>query len=378
MVNPKRIRILQVTANLGIGGLERVVVNLCKQISRDRFNVSVCCLKFKGDFAQELEEAGIPVYLLPQISNGPDYTAFTRLRKLMRGISPHLVHTHNTNSFVDSTLASLMARVPVRINTDHARNFPGRLTDLMLDAICALFADKFIAVSPETKRNLMRYEKIPARKIDIINNGIDGSAYDISIDIESKKKELGLSKFEHIIGLGVRLTPQKGIIHLINAAPLILKNFPKTAFVIAGKGDLLESLRRQANNIGVGEHFFFIGPRLDLAEILQIFDIYVLPSEWEGLPLALLEAMASGRSIIATNVGGIPRAIEHDKTGILVQPKDPESLAHWICYLLNNPQLRQSLGEKAQKRFYRDFSVERMAREYEKLYENVLRNKWIL
>ncbi|WP_027371461.1 glycosyltransferase, partial [Desulfovermiculus halophilus] len=268
----KKIKVMQLTANLGMGGLERVVINLCKHMNHDVFDVSVCCIKYKGKLAYELEGTGVPVYILQQTDKKKDYTAFWRLKKILSEKKPHLVHTHNANSFIDGALASYLARIPVLINTDHARKFPGRWTERVLEAVLSRSADRFIAVSEETKQNLMLYEKIPERKINVIRNGIDGKVYDIVIDVQKKKEELGLLEYDHLIGLGVRLTQQKGIAHLIEAAPKILSHFPNTGFVVAGKGVLQQSLIALAAQLGVSNHFHFIGPRLDLPEILQVLD----------------------------------------------------------------------------------------------------------
>lgn len=374
----RKIRVLQLTANLGMGGLERVVINLCKNINVDMYDVSVCCLKYKGKLARELEDIGMPVHLLPQVTKRPDYTAFWRLKKILLQEKPDLVHTHNANAFIDGAMASCLAGVPALINTDHARKFPGRWTERMMEAVCARKADKFVAVSEETKKNLMRYERIPAAKIEVIRNGIDGKDYDIEIDVQKKKEELGLLGFDHVVGLGVRLTPQKGIAHLIEAAPLVLAMFPKTAFLVAGKGYLRESLMELAIQRGVSSHFHFIGPRLDLPEILQTLDVYVLPSEWEGLPLALLESMAASRAIVATRVGGNPYVIEHGRTGLLVESKDVKGLAEAVCRLLSNYEERGRLGINAQKRFYQGFSVQHMTGKYEELYSEILKTKNIM
>jgi glycosyltransferase involved in cell wall biosynthesis len=374
----QKIKVLQLTANLGIGGLERVVVNLCKYLDKKNFDVHACCIRFKGEFATELEEDGIPVHLVPQVTSRPDYLAFTRLAKIINKIKPHVIHSHNTNSFIDSTLATMFTHVPVKVNTDHARNFPGRYRELLLESICARFADKFIAVSEETRQNLIRYEKIPRDKIVIINNGIDGKKFDRNIDIEEKKKSLGLSDFSPIVGLGVRLTAQKGIKHLIAAAPQVIEKFPNICFFIAGKGGLKNTLIQKTEQLGVSHHFKFPGPRLDLFEILKILDLYVLPSEWEGLPLSLLETMAAGCPIVATNVGGIPKAIEDGISGVLVEAKNSGQLANGIIRILSNKELGAQLSQNAKKRFLKEFSAERMVAEHEALYRKLLMRKGII
>jgi glycosyltransferase involved in cell wall biosynthesis len=367
-----KIKVLQITANLGIGGLERVVVNLTRGLDPEKYEVVVCCLKFKGKFAKELEKCGIKVHLIPQKEKGTDYFAFWKLKDVIRQEKPVIVHTHNSNSLVDGVIASILTRVPVVIHTDHARKFPDTRRTMIAERILSLYINKIIAVSEETKNNLIKYEHIPANKIAIINNGIDGSKYDIAINPEVKIKELGLEKFKHIVGLGVRLTVQKGITHLVSAVPDVLNKFPDTAFVIAGSGYLLEELKEQATKLHVEENVFFIGPRLDMPEILQILDVYVLPSEWEGLPLVLLEAMAAKKAIVATNVGAVSKAIEHEQCGYLVAPKNPREISNKIISLLSSAKLRNEFANNAYNKFLNHFDIQHMIDGYMQIYEEEL------
>jgi glycosyltransferase involved in cell wall biosynthesis len=157
-----------------------------------------------------------------------------------------------------------------------------------------------------------------------------------------------------------------------------LGRFPETAFIVAGKGFLLDSLKEEVKSLNLEKNFFFLGPRLDLPEILQILDVYVLPSEWEGLPLVILEAMAARRAIVATNVGGNSVAIEHDKSGYLVPPQKPMDLADKVCDLLSDPQKRERFSNAAHEKFYSAFEVKHMVHEYERLYLNVARAKGLV
>jgi glycosyltransferase involved in cell wall biosynthesis len=371
----RKIRIMQVTNNLGIGGLERVIVNLCKHLNKNNFVISACCLSFKGAFAPELEDSGIPVFNLLNTSQGTNYFAFWKLKDIINQFKPDIIHTHNTNALFDGFLGAVISRVPVNIHTDHARKFPDKKRYMIAEWAISNFIDKIIAVSEETKTNLMRYEHISGDKIIIVNNGIDGTKYDITIDIDKKKKELGLEGFEFVIGLGVRLTEQKGITYLIKAAPYVLAKHPQTVFIIAGQGFLLDSLKDEARMLNLDRNFIFLGPRLDLPEILQVLDLYVLPSEWEGLPLVILEAMAAKKTIIATDVGGNSVAIINGQSGILVPPKNPQALAEQICLLIENKGKRYTLAQNAYERFYSMFEVKHMVREYEKIYEQTLETK---
>jgi glycosyltransferase involved in cell wall biosynthesis len=371
MPKPK-IRLLQITNNLGIGGLERVVVNLCRHIDRRQFEVAACCLNFKGAFAADLEAIGIPVFLNPCNGRKSYWGNYRGVKAILDDFKPDIVHTHNTNALLDSFPASCLSQIPVRVHTDHARNFPDKPKYMLAEHLMAYRLKKIIAVSEETRANLVKYEKIPSAKIVIINNGIDKEGYDIQIDISIKKRSLGLGQFDHVVGLGVRFTPQKGIIHLIHAAPAILKEFPRTAFYIAGYGILRESLVEEVEKLGLTNHFVFPGPRQDIPEILQVLDVYVLPSEWEGLPLVLLEAMAAKRAIVATDVGANRVAVESGHSGFIVPPKNPKTLAAKINRLLADRKLREQFGEQAYRRFIDHFSAERMVAEHEKLYRSLI------
>jgi len=230
------------------------------------------------------------------------------------------------------------------------------------------FVYKFVGVSEATTQDLIRYEKISPKKLVTIVNGIDGSALEIPIEKDRKKKELGIVNDGPVIGLGVRLAKQKGITYLLQAMPEIITKYPKITLVIAGTGDCEDQLRTEARDRGVDNNVLFIGPRLDMIEIIKIFDLYVLPSVWEGLPIVLLEAMAAGCPIVATNVGGNFMAIQNGKNGSLVEPKNPSRLASEIIKLLSNNELRARYAKLGKELFEQKFSIETMTKNYEDIY----------
>ncbi len=373
----KKIKIMFIAGELGIGGLERVVTNLCKHLNKNKYHVTACCINLKGEFADELEKDNIKVHLVSQNNSKPNYFAFWKLKNILNQVKPDIVHTHNTDAFIDGAIASILAKVPIIVHTDHARVFPDKKRYMLMEWFLSHFTDKIIAVSNETKENLIRYERINRNKISIINNGIDGKIFDVKINCNKKQKELKLEKFDCIVGLGVRLTKQKGIINLIHAAPEVLTKFPRTAFVIAGLGILRKQLEDEVKKMKLQSNVFFLGPRLDMPEILQLLDIYVLPSDWEGLPLVILEAMAAGKAIIATDVGGNSVAIEDGRSGYLVPPKTPSILAEKICELILNIDKRKKFGESAKKKFFNEFSIEFMIKEHEKIYKQICAEKGI-
>jgi len=359
---------MQITHDLAIGGLQQVVVNICKTIDRNTFDISVLCLRNLGEFVPEVEELGIKVFYLPQKQNGTDYFSFLKVAKILRQEKVDIIHTHNTQPFIDGTIGALLTGVKTIVHTDHARDFPDKRRYMFAEWLMSHFAYKVIGVSDHTSHNLIKHEKILPRKIITILNGIDGSKYNITINKDNKKRELGIKRCGPIIGLGVRLSEQKGITYLLQAMPEVIKFFPDITLVIAGEGPCEDELKKDALHLGIDQHVLFIGPRLDIPELLKLFDLYVLPSLWEGLPIVLLEAMAAGCPIVSTNVGGMPMAIKHGENGSLVKPKQPQELSYEIIKLLENEQLRKKYSQNGKRTFQEHFSAEHMTRYYEKLY----------
>lgn len=365
----RKINIMYLTGALSYGGLERVVINLCNNIDKNIFYPIVVCIHNEGELAEEVRDKGIEVFAINRNHNRiKSYFSFFFIIKLIIKYKINIIHTHNTGPLLDAVLACLFFRKTTIVHTDHARSFPDKKKLMIAERIASYFVEKIIAVSYETKSNLITYEHIKEKKVDVISNGIETTKYSITIDKQKKLRELGIEGFKKYIGTGVVLTEQKGLIHLIKAAPLIIEKFPETAFLIAGDGPVKKNLISETTKLGISDNFFFLGMRDDIPELLQLFDIYILPSEWEGLPLVILEAMAAGRCILASDVGGIPLAIKNGHNGILFEPKNAKRLAEEAVKLLDDPDLRNIFSNNAHKTFIEHFTVEKMLEKYEKVY----------
>lgn len=368
----KKIKLLQITHDLAIGGLQQVVVNICRSIDRDKFDVTVLCLRYMGEFVPQVEELGIKVIFLPQKKKGTDHFSFLKVAKVLKDEKIDIIHTHNTQPFIDGTLAAILAGVKAVIHTDHCRSFPDKRRYMFAEWLVSHYASKVVGVSDHTSDNLVKYEHISRKKIVTIPNGIDESIYDIDMNRDQKKKELGIKNNGFIIGLGVRLSKQKGITYLIQAMPEIIKHFPDITLVITGDGAEKDNLVKEAGELGVSDNIIFTGPRLDIPELLKLFDLYVLPSIFEGLPMVLLEAMAAKCPIVATDVGGNSTAIEHRKNGSLINSKDPEGFANEVVKVLGDNELKAQYIDKSYELLKNKFSARIMTNEYEKLYTEAL------
>lgn len=371
-----KIRVLQVTNSLNYGGLERVAIDLCRYLDAAEFEPMVACIKRKGAQAKLLEDAGIPVMVLKKGLFGLSSRAtFLDLRRLIRRHGIHVVHTHNTGPLFDVIMARLTSwKFPKIIHTDHTRaHWPDKKRYMVFERLASEFVHAMIAVSAEAKEKLVGFEHIPAARIDIIDNGIAVEQFDRRIDCADElKKDLNLDQFQFVIGLCVMHRKQKGIKHLLSALPAILAEYPSLVCVIGGGGPEREALEALASELCLQEHVRFIGPRNDVERILPTVDIYVLPSEWEGLPLSLLEAMAARRCIVATAVGAVPEALEHGNCGVLIPPENPGALAKAVIGLLQSPERRATLAAEAYRCVNQNYSAAAMASNYAVRYKKIL------
>lgn len=362
-----RKKVMQITHSLAMGGLQQVLYNLCRHIDRSVFEVSVVALKELGLFADKLAKLDIEVILVPQVKK-TDYLAFVKLARILREMKIDIIHTHNTQPFIDGTLAALLAGVKTIVHTDHSRTFPDKKRYMAAERILSLFAHKIVGVSDSVVHNLRHYEKISPDKMITIHNGINAADYDISVDRVEKRRELGLDDTSPVLGISSRLSYMKGITYLLKAMCDIRKVHDDVSLVIIGDGPQKKELEQQSTSLGLHRHVLFLGELDTIHLFLKVFDIFVLPSLSEGMPVCLLEAMASGCPIVATNVGGIPEMIENGKNGLLVRPADSNALSSAILYLLEHEQVRNSLVIEGKRVVRERFSALKMTKTYEQLY----------
>jgi glycosyltransferase involved in cell wall biosynthesis len=239
---------------------------------------------------------------------------------------------------------------------------------MIAEWVMSQFSWRVVGVSEHTTESLHRYEKISPSKLVTIVNGIEGDRYDQPVDQRAARQELGIAEDTKVLGFASRLVRQKGLIHLLDALPAVREAHPDVLLLVAGEGDRREALEAAVRERGLGEAVRFLGVRMDIPRLLKVFDLHVLPSLWEGLPMIILESMAAGCPTVATSVGGVPTAISDGRNGRLVAPRDAEALAAAIVELLGDAEQRRRLGEKSRDTFRRRFTAQIMARRYEALY----------
>lgn len=374
MTEIRKIKIMQITHDLNIGGLQRLVVDISKKLDRSRYQVSVCTLREGGQLEDELLKDGINVIKLSPL-NGIDYLTFWKLYVILRKERPDIIHTHNTQPFVEGGIAAKMAHITAHIHTDHGRQFPDKRRYMFAEWALSHFVDQIVAVSENLKNDISKYEKINPEKIKVVINGIDEEKFKKKVDKEKKMKEIGiLNSSSPILGFVGRLSPEKGITYLIKAMKPLIKEFPNILLLIAGEGYLLKDLRKESSELDTEHNIRFLGPRSDIHEILGILDIFVLPSLREGLPLVLLEAAAAALPIVVSDVGGVRQVVNDGINGLIVEPQDVNGLYSAIRQLAINNKMRKEFGNKSLDLFENNFTIDKMMRKYDDIYQTCLKD----
>jgi len=364
----KKINILYVIGQLGRGGAELQLVELVKGLNKNKYNMTVCCLSDKKlDLKNELQKENIHFIILKKKLKF-DITRIPRLIKVIKKNNINIVHSFLSTANLWIRLSVLFIKKPPIITTSlrncgyrvHKRLYP------TLEVLLNKYSNKIIENSITGKNFIIKNFKTPNKKLEVIYNGVDLSKFDFKS--ENKNKNF-------IVGICARLDKQKNHKNFLEAAKIISKRFPNVKFLIVGDGSLRKDLENYSKKLGISNKITFTGVRKDIPDILKKIDISVLSSNYEGLPNIILESMASSKPVVATTVGGIPEAVIDGKTGILVPPKNPEALANAIIKLLKNPKLREKMGKAGRKRVEKYFTIKKMVKEYEKVYDELIKKK---
>lgn len=365
----RKLNIMLMIRNMEFGGAQVVVNQLINGLDRDKYNVGLCILtREDNSLLDEPYKLPVKIHKLNKRSKF-DLGLLFKLKRLLIYERTDIVHTHGWTADVWSRLAARMAKVPVIISHSHT-NQPGIKRSLIFwNKIMAGFTDHFITVGEANRKVLTELIKIPPEKITIIRNVVDYERFNIKTDTAAKKRELGLEPDSKIISIIGRLHQAKGHEYFLEAAGIVTGRIPAVEFLIAGAGELEKDLRRKSRELGIEDKTHFLGGRKDIPEILAVTDVYVSSSLFEGLPLTLLEAMAAGKAIAATDIEGCRELIANGQSGFLTPPEDVRSQADIIIKLLENSDLRRQLGENARSIVQRGYTLKEMLKQIDALYQ---------
>jgi glycosyltransferase involved in cell wall biosynthesis len=379
-----RTNVLFFVPGFGTGGTERVVADLAAHLDPDRFRVFACSL-MGGPVGEALAAGGCPVHTLGDPVNGRRPQAFGKVRALLARVARlealmerhriDVLHTHHLWPLVHASLARRPAGRWRWVHTEQIRpdvdvgygrwlvrigrwllSRPDVVTGAS-DAVGAYFRDE---------------ARVGPQRVRVIYNAVDVHRFGQPHDGAAKRRELDIPADAWVIGLVANLRPQKNHEALLRALATLRPAVPDAWLVLVGDGERRPGLEALVDTLGISDRVRFLGSRLDVPELYPVFDVYCLPSHYEGLPLSVLEAMSAGKPVVATRVVGIEEVIVDGETGLLVPPNDPAALAQALLRVRRDAVLRLRLAAAGRTYVHAHGRLEDMVKRYADLYAHVL------
>ena len=364
------MKILHVISSGGLYGAEAVILNLARAFANGPHSIVLGIFENASNPNRQLYDVAvreeIETYLIP-CSGQVDYSAVMSIRRLADSLKADLVHSHGYKADVYCFLALRRQSIPLVstchnwIETSRILKLYGKIDRMLLRRFTAV-----VAVSEDVRSRLVGAGVSPNR-IYIVRNGVDMRPYARAVP----SARHGLAPGVLLVGLVGRLSWEKGVDIFLAAASRVHAQMPNVHFVVIGDGPDRGALESMRDSLGLQPYFRFLGRRDDMPSVYASLDLMVSASRQEGLPIALLEGMASGLPIIATSVGEVPSVVQAGQSGILVPPNDPGALAAAVLELLNDPDQRNRFSSKAREVTAAEFSADRMAGDYAEVYEDV-------
>jgi len=370
MPDPTPIPVLYVIATLDRGGAEHQMTLLAARLDRSRFAPRAVCLTRGGPFEQRLRNAGVPCDILHKRRKWSPGT-IRRLRRIIREHGARVVHTWLFTGNAYGRWAARTCRVPAIVAGERSvDDWRGRF-HRFIDRRLAWHTDRIVANCGAVRDFVIREGIDPAR-VGVIENAIDLEAFDHAVCDDPADGALdGLDDRFVLIQAG-RLEPQKNLPGLIDAMALVRDAAPEAMLLIAGEGPQRTEIEARIRADGLADHVRLIGPRDDLPALFARCDLAVLASRWEGMPNAVIEAMAARRPVVVTAVDGCRELVDDGRTGLVVPPDNPDLLVHAILTIRDDPALGLELGTAARAEVEQRFAVDRMVDAYQNLYTDLL------
>ena len=378
MADDQVVKLMYFSESLGVGGAEKYVCQLIRGLEQERYRISFVCPD-KGpllSLLQDLELLETEVLRLEPVKGPSDLAGLWRQRKFFRQHRPDLVHFNMPNPYASqySIVAARSAAIRRMVATFHVP--PKQPTDTFkgrrLERLEFRLLKRVIAVSEGCKRQLLNNFPTRPDRVVTIHNGINADDFGSAADPIEKRRDFNLEPDTPVVGVVGRMSTEKGHKYLIDAAPKIAAQVPGVKFLLVGEGPCLPDLIEQCKSLGMRQDTIFAGFREDVAEILSVCDVAVVPSLYESFGFAVLEAMLMGKPVVGTNVEGIPELLADGETGLLVPPADPDKLAEAIIDLLRDRAKAHRMGENGKQRSQR-FSFDATLAKTKALYEELLR-----
>jgi glycosyltransferase involved in cell wall biosynthesis/peptidoglycan/xylan/chitin deacetylase (PgdA/CDA1 family) len=364
---PSRLRVMQVTWSLVAGGSEMYAYKIARGLDAQRYKAFICAVDQGGALEPEIAASGIPYFVMNR-RPGIHLGMMWRLFRLFQRTRVDVVQTHHFNQLFYSAFAATLAGARI-IHTEHSIEYlksrKYRLALRLLSRLC----HRVVAIGTEGANFLRDRVGIPTGKIELIRAGVDvePERYDDSLRLKSREG-LGLGAQDRVAVIIARLFPEKNHALLLEAFRAVAAAVPVARLLIVGEGTERARVEKSISDLGLNTLVQVLGVRRDVADILAASDLFVLSSDREGLPIAVLEAMAASKPVVATAVGDLPRLISDGVTGRLVPPRDPAALVDAILSVLGDPESAKRMGSSARALVNRSFSLRSMIDSHQALF----------
>jgi sugar transferase (PEP-CTERM/EpsH1 system associated) len=374
----KRIKILHVLDSLGIGGMERVVIDVVNGLDPAVFAQTVCCISRRGEAAHLLPK-GAPCIDLDKGAKA-DHLMPLKIARVIREERPQIIHTQSWSG-IDTAIAMLFESGPRLVHSEHGRNLPYIHFEPLKRKVARRWlyhrADALFAISREVRDFYCRETGFPVDRMRVIPNGIDPLRIDESGGANGHgiRRELGIFDDDFVIGTVSRLDQTKDTMTLARAFIRLYRLEPelKLKLLVVGDGEKKAEIQNYVKEQRLSDRVIFTGLRQDVPRLLGAMNLFALSSLSEGLPITVLEAMCASLPVVATNVGALPELVEEGVTGFLVEPKNAVALAERFSRFYQVRDLARSFGMAGRRKVESEFRLEQMLERYADLYLSVLK-----
>lgn len=380
-----RIAILHLLNHFGAAGIGRAVHVRVQHLGQQGFTWHIGALLGLGppaltgvlppkecDLKEEFRRLGAQVVDFSDRHNASGNLT-RRIKEYVVAHQVKIVHTHSPRTVLAAAMALIGTHETIHLATEHLLYTPGDrrwgLIYTLLDRFSLYLPDHIIAISQKMYRQIVALPGLSAKRITVIHNAVDCESFYVPDQRDPCRLEFGLSPESQVIGYAGRIEKMKRLDLLLEGFSLVLTRHPQARLMIIGEGQLRPRLEALAASLGISQAVIWTGFRQDIPRLLAAMDVYVQPSANEGLSKAMLEAMAAGKPVISTDVGGAPEVVTDGKTGILIPPGSSSAIWTAIVDLLDHPEKRSTLAQAARSHVVREFDVQQTTDAYRHLYE---------
>lgn len=376
----KKIKILHIAQSNG--GVAEYLKMLIKYMDKSKFDIYVVTSKDYEIERDQFKKIGCKLHIVDmqrEISIKSDFKAILNLRKYIKRIKPDIIHLHSSKAGALGRMASIFLNISIVYNA-HGWAFDmnvGKKKKLMyvyVEKILAKFTDAIVNISDHEKNSQQKYKIKPKKYTTVIYNGIDLERYNVKYDIQKIKHELNIPLDSFVMGMVARISEQKSPELFIEVAKKLQEKLDNVYFILVGDGELRSRIEQLIDTYGLKDNFLITGWTNEVPKYISMFDVGVLTSKWEGFGLVLAEYMAAKKPVVAFNSGGIPNVVRDKYNGMLFDYGDIDSFYEAVINIKNNDEFREKLISNGYKVVNEKFNVERVAKEHEKLYLDLLTN----